>query len=69
MSRWKLKGCPRCRGDIYVEKEDNNWHEQCLQCGYVHYRPIASKTVHYDGQWNGPERPVKAGRTAATVGN
>lgn len=34
MARWKLKGCPRCKGDLLVEKNDNKWEEYCLQCGY-----------------------------------
>ena len=31
ITRWKLKGCPRCRGDIYIDNEGEN----CLQCGYL----------------------------------
>jgi len=30
----KLKGCPRCGGDVFVENNSNGWHEQCLQCTY-----------------------------------
>ena len=33
MLRWKLKACPRCRGDLFVDKDQDNWYEQCLQCG------------------------------------
>ena len=32
----KLKGCPRCRGDIIVDRDHHGWYEQCLQCGYQH---------------------------------
>lgn len=34
MARWKLKGCPRCKGDLLVERVQGNWDEYCLQCGY-----------------------------------
>jgi predicted nucleic-acid-binding Zn-ribbon protein len=35
MKRWKLKGCPRCQGDLYRDKElDGDVTEFCLQCGY-----------------------------------
>lgn len=32
--RWKLKNCPRCGGDIFVDSDNNIWYEQCLQCSY-----------------------------------
>ena len=36
MRIWKLKSCPRCRGDIYIDcDEEHTWYEQCLQCGHV----------------------------------
>ena len=31
---WKLKACPRCRGDVFIDRELDSWYEQCLQCGY-----------------------------------
>jgi ribosomal protein S27AE len=34
MVRWRLKGCPRCGGDVFIEKDLDNWYEQCLQCSY-----------------------------------
>jgi ribosomal protein S27AE len=34
MSRWRLKGCPRCGGDVFIDKDLDNWYEQCLQCSY-----------------------------------
>ena len=30
MAHWILKGCRRCRGDMYLDGE--NW--RCLMCGY-----------------------------------
>jgi ribosomal protein S27AE len=33
---WRLRSCPKCGGDIFVDRDVNGWYEQCLQCGYVH---------------------------------
>ena len=37
MVRWKLKGCPRCSGDLNVIRDVLGFYEDCLQCGYHHY--------------------------------
>ena len=34
MSRWKSKACPRCGGDMFVDRDLETWYEQCLQCSY-----------------------------------
>ncbi len=34
MIMWKLKSCPRCGGDMFVDTRLESWHEQCLQCSY-----------------------------------
>ena len=31
---WKLKGCPRCGGDVFVDCDPYGRCEHCLQCGY-----------------------------------
>ena len=31
---WKLKSCPRCGGDVFVDQDQDGWYEQCLQCSY-----------------------------------
>ena len=31
---WKLKVCPRCGGDVFVDRGLGTWYAQCLQCGY-----------------------------------
>jgi len=33
---WKLKGCPRCGADLFFERDEYGYYEQCLQCGYLH---------------------------------
>lgn len=33
---WRLKGCPRCNGDLWLDCDDNRrgvWH--CLACGWM----------------------------------
>lgn len=30
-----LKGCPRCRGDLKVDRDHDGPYLLCLQCGYI----------------------------------
>ena len=43
MAYWKLKSCPRCHGDVFVDNDDDrNTAENCLQCGariYIRRKP------------------------------
>jgi hypothetical protein len=34
MIKWRLKACPRCGGDAYMDKDADGWFEQCLQCSF-----------------------------------
>ena len=43
MGSWKLKGCPRCNGDLSVGKAEDGRYENCLQCGYTHYSENIAK--------------------------
>jgi ribosomal protein S27AE len=43
MVYWKLKSCPRCTGDIFIEHEKNDWDEACLACGYR--KSVSKKTL------------------------
>jgi DNA-directed RNA polymerase subunit M/transcription elongation factor TFIIS len=36
MAVWKLKSCPRCNGDLIIQRETDGWYEECLLCGYQH---------------------------------
>ncbi len=42
-----FKGCPRCKGDVYVEKDSFGTYRKCLQCGRMQEleqrRPAASQ--------------------------
>lgn len=33
---WRLKGCPKCGGDVFIDHDMTGQYEQCLQCGYLH---------------------------------
>ena len=35
MAVWKLKSCPRCGGDLFLDRDEGKWYEQCLQCSYL----------------------------------
>ena len=34
MVDWKLRSCPRCKGDMFIEEGLDGWYQQCLQCSY-----------------------------------
>ena len=34
---YRLGGCPRCHGDILVDKAFDEPVEACIQCGYYRY--------------------------------
>jgi len=34
MVMWKLKNCPRCQGDLFLDRDMDGWYQQCLQCSY-----------------------------------
>ena len=35
MVMWKLKSCPRCGGDVFLDRDFYDWYQQCVQCGYL----------------------------------
>ncbi|MCL2140607.1 MAG: hypothetical protein FWH42_02855 [Dehalococcoidia bacterium] len=43
--RWKLGGCPRCHGDLFLDSEDGQMLGHCLQCGYVGLRVAPVETT------------------------
>ncbi len=45
MPRWKLKDCPRCSGDIFMDIDENGWLGHCLQCGYMGKGPSIAPEV------------------------
>jgi ssDNA-binding Zn-finger/Zn-ribbon topoisomerase 1 len=39
----RLKSCPRCTGDILIDRDHFGWFEQCIQCGYQHDIKVSDK--------------------------
>lgn len=31
----KFKGCPKCQGDLYLNRDTYGKYLSCLQCGYL----------------------------------
>lgn len=50
MGMWKFKGCPRCGGDLFIERNLDGWYEQCLQCSYKHELRDLSKLGKHAGR-------------------
>jgi len=59
MTKWKLRSCPRCGGDVYLDSDLNNWYEQCLQCSF---RQELKKISQYKKLNKLPKPAVLAGR-------
>ena len=43
----RLKSCPRCKGDILIDRDHLGWYEQCLQCGYQHDLNVSDEERGY----------------------
>lgn len=41
----RLKGCPRCGGDVLIDKAYEDIDEVCIQCGYRNYLKTPDETV------------------------
>lgn len=53
MVTWKVKSCPRCSGDLFLDIEEQTWLEHCLQCGYIGQRsdsgcPLCGNEMYLD---------------------
>lgn len=64
MSNWSFKGCPRCGGDMYADRDDDgDWYEHCLQCSHRNYLvsvPVFKlRSGHYT-KFNSSHFPVTA---------
>ena len=55
MARWKFRSCPRCDGDIFIDRDLYGWFEHCIQCGYI---SDLKNTVKVEQQqtWSGKGR-------------
>jgi DNA-directed RNA polymerase subunit M/transcription elongation factor TFIIS len=36
MAILRLDSCPKCKGQLLLEKDNYGLYQQCLQCGYLH---------------------------------
>lgn len=63
MAHWNLKGCPRCGGDTYIDRDLDGWYESCLMCGYSGNVP---NTVKADA--DAKEQPEETPGTAPHPG-
>jgi len=47
MVRWRLKSCPKCGGDLLIERDLDFWYEQCLQCSHrTELKPVHEYKEH-----------------------
>ena len=37
----RLKSCPKCKGDVMIDRDHYGWYEQCIQCGHISDLPDA----------------------------
>jgi len=40
MAMWRMRSCPKCGGDLYLDVEGDVWFDHCLQCGYMQPKPV-----------------------------
>ena len=60
MAIWKLKGCPRCGGDLYLDNDEYDWYETCLQCSFRQELKEVDKLVENNNL--SEKKPVLVGR-------
>jgi ribosomal protein S27AE len=67
VAHWNLKGCPRCGGDTYIDKDLDGWYESCLMCGYSGNVPNVSRATVKAGA-DAKEQPEETPDTASHSG-
>ncbi len=61
MSRWKSKACPRCGGDMFVDRDLDSWYEQCLQCSCrMELKPLPAIKEPVSAGAKGSKRHIEA---------
>jgi hypothetical protein len=59
----RLESCPKCKGQLLLEKDNYGLYQQCLQCGYLHdlqiFPLIDSEEIEDEKEWVG-SHPVPA---------
>ena len=52
-----LKSCPRCRGDLFQNRDHYGWYVSCLQCGH-HLNEAAEAILRYFYKGPTMDRPM-----------
>ncbi len=34
VGKWKINGCPKCGGSLMVDKDEDGWYEECINCAF-----------------------------------
>ncbi len=42
---FKSRRCPKCGGNIFIDRDIYSWYEQCLQCGRTFDLPKISDSI------------------------
>ena len=52
------KRCPKCGGNIFLDRDLYDWYEQCLQCGIIIYlnTVIETRGKVLPGDWRQGKR-------------
>ena len=45
-----LKSCPRCRGDLFQDRDRYGWYISCLQFGH-HLNEVEEVVLRYVAEW------------------
>ncbi len=45
MGTWKIRGCPKCGGSLIVDKDEDGWFEQCINCAYRNDLQVHAEAV------------------------
>ena len=51
---WNFKSCPRCKGDLFIDEDQNRCYEKCLQCGYE--RELIPVGINHSGLMNSKKK-------------
>jgi len=52
-----VKGCPRCKGDMFVDRDQYGSYEQCIQCGHMRALVTVVTAEQHPTSWEKGERP------------
>ena len=50
--------CPRCGGNLYLDRDHMGWYEQCLQCAYMKDLAVVYQNKKKAQSQTAPPRPV-----------